>query len=71
MKNNHMNISNLTHTSWRKSSRSADSYNCVETAFNGHAIGVRDSKNPEKTLVFTSDQWRNFIRGVKHEEFNL
>jgi hypothetical protein len=64
MKNSHMSISNLTHASWRKSSRSADSANCVETAFIGRTVGVRDSKNPNKDiLLFSSRQWQNFIQG--------
>lgn len=36
----------LTNAGWKKSSRSTD-LNCVEVAFAGPVVGVRDSKRPE------------------------
>lgn len=53
----------LTSVVWRKSSRSNDGNdgNCVEVAFVGTAIAVRDSKNPGTALAFTADQWRGFL----------
>jgi len=66
----------LAHTAWRKSSRtgggSGGGGNCVEVTAADNLFGVRDSKNPTKgSLMFTSHQWGNLIRGVKNEEFDL
>ncbi len=58
---------------WRKSTRSSPSCdNCVEVAFVGGAIAVRDSKNPSAGfLVFTPDEWDAFVDGTKDGEFDL
>lgn len=58
---------------WRKSTRSSPSCdNCVEVAFVGGAIAVRDSKNREGgTLVFTPGEWDAFVAGTKDGEFDL
>nr|WP_176947106.1 DUF397 domain-containing protein [Lentzea fradiae] len=53
---------------WRKSSRSGGGNNgsCVEVAFAGGAVGVRDSKNPEAgTLLFAAVQWEFFLRSFR------
>ncbi|WP_082802089.1 DUF397 domain-containing protein [Herbidospora cretacea] len=57
---------------WKKSSWSANG-NCVEVAQLGtDRVGVRDSKDVQGSpLVFTSEEWRAFVGGVKDGEFDL
>jgi hypothetical protein len=52
----------FTSTAWRKSSRSSDQANCVEVAFAGPAVGVRDSKNAGGPLLtFPEQEWAAFL----------
>ena len=50
---------------WRKSSRSsgnASGGNCVEVAFRGPAVAVRDSKSPDgSVLSYPERGWRAFL----------
>lgn len=44
---------------------------CVQVAIRKDGIGVRDSKDPDKTtLCFTPGEWQAFIAGVKAGEFD-
>jgi Domain of unknown function (DUF397) len=53
---------------WRKSSYSSgNGGNCVETADDGQAVAVRDTKNKERgpVLRFSPDAWAAFIVQLK------
>jgi hypothetical protein len=63
----------LSRAQWFKSVRSGPNCdNCVEVAFVGEAIAVRDSKNPAgPALIFTPAEWDAFVGGAKDGEFDL
>ena len=63
----------LSDAVWHKSTRSGThTDNCVEVAFVGEAIVVRDSRNPDAAqLVFTPNEWDAFVEGAKDGEFDL
>ena len=55
----------LTGLAWRKSSRSGggDNNACVEVAFVGVVVAVRDSKSPGPgVLAFPDTGWQRFLR---------
>lgn len=53
---------------WRRSSACVNS-GCVEYAFIGNGIGIRDSKQPNSpVLTFDRDEWIAFLAGVKQGE---
>jgi hypothetical protein len=65
---------NLANAAWHKSSRSGkgSSGTCVEVALVSTHVVIRDSQNPNKgNLVLPSNQWQNFIQGVRHGKFDL
>jgi Domain of unknown function (DUF397) len=57
---------------FRKSGGS-DTGGCVEVAaLPGGGVAVRDTKNREGgTQVYTDHEWRCFLAGAKHGEFDL
>jgi hypothetical protein len=60
----------LSDAQWIKSARSGE--HCVEVAFVGEAIAVRDSGRPDgPALIFTPAEWDAFVGGAKDGEFDL
>ena len=56
----------LSRAVWRKSTYSGGNGSCVEVAYIGNFVAVRDSK--DKTgprLILTPDAWRRFMQSVK------
>jgi hypothetical protein len=64
--------SELARASWRKSSRSGNSANCVETCrLTDGLVAVRDSKNwAGPALIFTPGEWEAFTHGVRDGKFD-
>lgn len=48
-------------SSWRKSSYSEDSSDCIEI---GHGVGIRDSKAPATHLPVSGEAWSAFLQDV-------
>ena len=61
----------LRQARWIRSTRNGPGQdNCVEVAFVGEAIAVRDSKSPGgPALIFTAAEWDAFVGGAKDGEF--
>lgn len=62
----------LARASWRKSSRSGNSANCVETCrLTDGLVAVRDSKNQSGTaLIFAPGAWETFTHGIRDGQFD-
>lgn len=70
------NCDNCVEVAFVKSSRSSESFNCVEVGRCDcgcePVIAVRDSKNPAgPVLLFTDAEWAAFVAGTKDGEFDL
>jgi len=55
----------ITPSRWRKSSI-CDSSTCVEVAFAGERVAMRDSKDPEgPVLTFSREAWTSFLADLR------
>ncbi len=64
-------MNNWDDAHWFKSDVSGD-HGCVEVAFHGDEVGVRDTKDRSKAPhVYTRHEWECFLTGVKRGEFDL
>jgi hypothetical protein len=58
-------------THWQRASFCSAENGCVEAAHIGDVYAIRDGKNPlGSVLLFDSQEWRNFLDGVKAGEFD-
>jgi hypothetical protein len=65
-------VEDQAHIEWRKSTLSTTN-GCVEVAFVGDRIALRDSKQQGRgpVLEFTAVEWDAFLGGVRGGEFDL
>lgn len=65
-----MGNSDLSQAVWRKSSKSSANGQCVEVAFVGDLIAMRDSKNPAgPALIVSRGEWDAFADSVNDGDF--
>lgn len=64
-----VNEMDMTSVTWRKSTRSNGSGDCIEVAADlAGKVGLRDSKDPAgPILAFSPTAWATFIRATKAE----
>jgi len=59
-------------TVWRKSLASGTGGDCVEVAFTGESVLLRNSREPQGPLLsFSHSEWIAFLAGVRDGEFDL
>lgn len=64
-----MSRSAIAAAPWRKSTRSAS--DCIEVAFAATVVGVRDSKEPDGSLlVFDQPAWATFVNALRRGVFD-
>jgi hypothetical protein len=69
---NGMSAAGLAGVTWRKSKRSGQRGNCVETTMlEGGEVALRNSRHPHgPALIFTRDEMAAFLAGAKDGEFD-
>jgi hypothetical protein len=61
-----------TEFGWTRSSKCDNSSgNCAEVSAFPGAVAIRDSKNPQGSIVFTTEEWSAFLAGAKAGEFDV
>ncbi|MHA6802558.1 DUF397 domain-containing protein [Salinifilum ghardaiensis] len=62
----------MTEVRWRKSSRSGSATKCVEVAFVGGGVRVRDSKDRAGArLAVEQRSWRGFVDALRTGRFDV
>ena len=57
---------------WFLPRRTSNSTKCVETRFTDDAVYVRNNLRPDAgTVVFTHDEWRVFVAGVRDGDYDV
>lgn len=60
----------FSRATWRKSTRTQQSGQCVEVARVGEVVGLRDSKDPDgPVLTFTTEEFAAFLDSATKGEF--
>jgi hypothetical protein len=60
----------LAGAAWRKSTHSSGNGACVEVAFVGGVVALRDSKDTARpAMFFYADEWDAFLKGAHGGEF--
>ncbi|MFI1988692.1 DUF397 domain-containing protein [Actinoplanes sp. NPDC020271] len=49
---------------WRRSSYCAESA-CLEVAFRGDEVLIRNTERPSEVIVATRDEWRVLVAGIR------
>ncbi len=63
-------MADLSEADWKRSTYCAHS-NCVEIAFLGGLVALRDSKqSPGPVLLFGQTEWEDFLAGARNGEFD-
>lgn len=57
-------------SAWRRPSR-CDTNKCVEFRDAGEHVMVRSTTDPTKRVVFTPEEWRDFIAAAKNGEYDV
>jgi hypothetical protein len=62
----------LNRGTWKKSTRSSSTGQCVEVLITDEGVAVRDTKDRTRAPhIYTHDEWTAFVGGVKDGEFDL
>lgn len=48
-------------TEFRRSSYCVGESNCVEIGMDGRIVLIRNSRDPDRVLVFTPEDWNRFV----------
>jgi hypothetical protein len=54
---------------WRRSTK-CEAGSCVEVANLDQRVGMRNSTQPEMSLAFSVESWREFVAAVRAGEFD-